>query len=82
MHTSHDVRRSRHRGRPARLQAYDAELVGEQVHYEDKYRLCYVRGREGIIVGLAEHLRLKAAEGITKESSGHERSKIRGESAE
>ena len=40
----------------ARLQAHGAELVGEVVQYEDKYRLCYVRGPEGIIVGLAEQL--------------------------
>ena len=38
----------------ARLQAHGAELVGEVVQYEDTYRLCYVRGPEGIIVGLAE----------------------------
>jgi catechol 2,3-dioxygenase-like lactoylglutathione lyase family enzyme len=40
----------------ARLQASGAELVGEVVQYEDKYRLCYVRGPEGIIVALAEQL--------------------------
>ena len=40
----------------ARLQAHGAELVGEVVQYEDQYRLCYVRGPEGIIVGLAEQL--------------------------
>jgi catechol 2,3-dioxygenase-like lactoylglutathione lyase family enzyme len=40
----------------ARLQAHGAELVGELVQYEDKYRLCYVRGPEGIIVALAEQL--------------------------
>jgi len=40
----------------ARLQAHGAELVGEVVQYEDKYRLCYVRGPEGIIVALAEQL--------------------------
>ncbi len=45
-----------HRGRPARLQAHGAELVGELVQYEDKYRLCYVRGPDGIIVALAEQL--------------------------
>ena len=41
----------------ARLRAHGAELVGEVAQYEDKYRLCYVRGPEGIIVGLAEQLR-------------------------
>jgi catechol 2,3-dioxygenase-like lactoylglutathione lyase family enzyme len=40
----------------ARLHAHGAELVGEVVQYEDTYRLCYVRGPEGIIVGLAEQL--------------------------
>jgi catechol 2,3-dioxygenase-like lactoylglutathione lyase family enzyme len=40
----------------ARLQAHGAELVGEVVQYEDAYRLCYVRGPEGIIIGLAEQL--------------------------
>ena len=40
----------------ARLQAHGAELVGEVVQYEDSYRLCYVRGPEGIIVALAEPL--------------------------
>lgn len=40
----------------ARLRALGAELVGEVVQYEDTYRLCYIRGPEGIIVGLAEQL--------------------------
>ena len=40
----------------ARLRAHGAELVGKVVQYEDMYRLCYVRGPEGIIVGLAEQL--------------------------
>lgn len=40
----------------ARLRAGGAELVGEVVQYEDTYRLAYVRGPEGIIVGLAEQL--------------------------
>lgn len=40
----------------ARLQAHGAELVGEIAQYEDVYRLCYVRGPEGIVVGLAEQL--------------------------
>ncbi len=38
----------------ARVLACGAELVGEVVQYGDTYRLCYVRGPEGIIVGLAE----------------------------
>jgi catechol 2,3-dioxygenase-like lactoylglutathione lyase family enzyme len=40
----------------ARLRAHGAELVGEPARYEDVYRLCYVRGPEGIVVGLAEQL--------------------------
>jgi catechol 2,3-dioxygenase-like lactoylglutathione lyase family enzyme len=40
----------------ARLQAIGAELIGEVVQYEDSYRLCYVRGPDGIIVALAEPL--------------------------
>ncbi len=40
----------------ARLQAHVAALVGEVVQYEGSYRLCYVRGPEGIIVALAEPL--------------------------
>jgi predicted enzyme related to lactoylglutathione lyase len=40
----------------ARLRTHGAELVGELEQYEDSYRLCYVRGPEGIIVALAEQL--------------------------
>ena len=40
----------------ARLHTHGAELVGELEQYEDSYRLCYVRGPEGIIVELAEQL--------------------------
>ena len=40
----------------ARLRAHGAELVGTVERFEDVYRLCYVRGPEGIIVGLAEQL--------------------------
>jgi catechol 2,3-dioxygenase-like lactoylglutathione lyase family enzyme len=40
----------------ARLRAHGAELVGEIAQYEDLYRLCYVRGPEGIVVGLAEQI--------------------------
>ena len=39
-----------------RLRTHGAELVGELAQYEEIYRLCYVRGPEGIIVGLAEQL--------------------------
>ena len=40
----------------ARLQKIGAELVGEVVKYEELYRLCYIRGPEGILIGLAEQL--------------------------
>ena len=40
----------------ARLEAQGAELIGELEQYEDSYRLCYVRGPEGILVALAEQL--------------------------
>jgi catechol 2,3-dioxygenase-like lactoylglutathione lyase family enzyme len=40
----------------ARLKGHGAELVREVVQYEDAYRLCFIRGPEGIIVGLAEPL--------------------------
>ncbi len=40
----------------ARLRARGAELVGEVVQYKDVYRLCYVRGPEGLLIGLAEEL--------------------------
>jgi catechol 2,3-dioxygenase-like lactoylglutathione lyase family enzyme len=39
-----------------RLSAHGAELVGEVAQYEDIYRLCYVRGPEGILIGLAQEL--------------------------
>ena len=40
----------------ARLQKIGAKLVGEVVKYEELYRLCYIRGPEGILIGLAEQL--------------------------
>ncbi|MGY1900837.1 VOC family protein [Nocardia gipuzkoensis] len=40
----------------ARLRTHGAELVGEVEQYEQSYRLCYVRGPESIVVGLAEQL--------------------------
>ena len=40
----------------ARLQKHGAQLVDEVVQYEDMYRLCYVRGPEGILIGLAERI--------------------------
>jgi catechol 2,3-dioxygenase-like lactoylglutathione lyase family enzyme len=43
----------------ARLLKQGAELVGEVMQYENSYRLCYIRGVEGILVGLAEELGAK-----------------------
>jgi catechol 2,3-dioxygenase-like lactoylglutathione lyase family enzyme len=40
----------------ARLRSHGAELVGEIAQYEDIHRLCFVRGPEGIIIGLSEQL--------------------------
>jgi len=39
-----------------RLRERGAQLVGEVVQYEDAYRLCYIRGPEGLLIGLAEEL--------------------------
>ena len=41
----------------ARLRGHGAELVGEMAQYEDIYRLCFLRGPGGIIIGVAERLR-------------------------
>ena len=40
----------------ARLIQHGAELVGEVVQYQDTYRLCYIRGAEGLLIGLAQQL--------------------------
>jgi catechol 2,3-dioxygenase-like lactoylglutathione lyase family enzyme len=40
----------------ARLRGHGAQLVGEVVEYADVYRLCYIRGPEGILIGLAEEI--------------------------
>jgi catechol 2,3-dioxygenase-like lactoylglutathione lyase family enzyme len=40
----------------SRLLKHGAQLVGEVVQYEDSYRLCYIRGTEGLLIGLAEQL--------------------------
>src|SRR5215470_12709673 len=45
----------------ARLGKRGAELVGEVVQYKDIYRLCYIRGPEGILIGLAEELSQKTS---------------------
>jgi catechol 2,3-dioxygenase-like lactoylglutathione lyase family enzyme len=39
-----------------RLRARGAQLVGEVVQYKDAYRLCYIRGPEGLLIGLAQEL--------------------------
>ena len=41
----------------ARLEAHGAELVDEVVNYQDIYRLCYVRGPDGVLVGISQDLR-------------------------
>jgi catechol 2,3-dioxygenase-like lactoylglutathione lyase family enzyme len=41
----------------ASLRKRGAQLVGEVVQYEESYRLCYIRGPEGLLIGLAEELR-------------------------
>jgi catechol 2,3-dioxygenase-like lactoylglutathione lyase family enzyme len=43
-------------GTLARLRPLGGELVDEVVQYEDRYRLCYIRGPEGVLIGLAEQL--------------------------
>jgi catechol 2,3-dioxygenase-like lactoylglutathione lyase family enzyme len=43
----------------SRLVKHGAELVGEVVNYENIYRLCYIRGVEGLLIGLAEEIRNK-----------------------
>ena len=40
----------------ARLREHGAELVGEVVQYKESYRLCYIRGPEGLLIGLAQEL--------------------------
>jgi len=43
----------------ARLQQHGAQLVGDVVQYEQSYRLCYIRGPEGLLIGLAEELQAR-----------------------
>ena len=45
----------------ARLGRHGAALVGEVVQYADMYRLCYIRGPEGILIGLAQQLEQQAS---------------------
>jgi catechol 2,3-dioxygenase-like lactoylglutathione lyase family enzyme len=51
-----------------RLIKHGAKLVGEVVTYEDMYRLCYIRGTEGLLIGLAEQLGNKTATDILENS--------------
>ena len=51
-----------------RLAKHGAELVGEVVQYEDIYRLCYIRGTEGLLIGLAEQLGNKTVTDILDNS--------------
>ena len=48
----------------SRLTRHGAQLVGEVVQYEDVYRLCYIRGHEGLLIGVAEQLGNKSATDI------------------
>lgn len=52
----------------SRLANHGAELVGEVVQYEDIYRLCYIRGTEGLLIGLGEQLGNKTAADILENS--------------
>lgn len=54
----------------SRLMQQGAELVGEVVQYEDMYRLCYIRGTEGLLIGLAEQLGNKTATDILENDNG------------
>src|SRR4051794_34246004 len=45
----------------ARLRPHGAELVGDVVQYEGLYRLCYIRGPEGLLIGLAEQIATRQA---------------------
>jgi catechol 2,3-dioxygenase-like lactoylglutathione lyase family enzyme len=44
-------------GTLVRLRDHGAQLVGDVVQYENSYRLCYIRGPEGLLIGLAEELK-------------------------
>lgn len=51
-----------------RLRLRGAQLVGEVVQYQDSYRLCYIRGPEGLLIGLAQELNERDAPGSSKVS--------------
>jgi predicted enzyme related to lactoylglutathione lyase len=48
----------------SRLVKHGAEMVGEVLNYENIYRLCYIRGTEGLLIGLAEQLGNETARDI------------------
>jgi catechol 2,3-dioxygenase-like lactoylglutathione lyase family enzyme len=52
----------------SRLVRHGAEVVGEVVNYENIYRLCYIRGTEGLLIGLAEQLGSQTAKDILEKS--------------
>lgn len=52
----------------SRLLKLGAELVGEVVNYQDVYRLCYIRGAEGLLIGLAEQLGEQTTKDILENS--------------
>lgn len=52
----------------SRLIPHSAELVGEVVNFENIYRLCYIRGVEGLLIGLAEQLGVKTTKDIISKS--------------
>ena len=52
----------------SRLEKYGAKLVGEVVNYENIYRLCYIRGTEGLLIGLAEQLGNQTTKDILEKS--------------
>jgi catechol 2,3-dioxygenase-like lactoylglutathione lyase family enzyme len=54
----------------SRLRKHGTEVVGEVVNYENIYRLCYIRGVEGILVGLAEQLSDENAADIMEGTAG------------
>ena len=52
----------------SRLEKHGAKLVGEVVNYENIYRLCYIRGTEGLLIGLAEQLGNQTTKDILEKS--------------
>ena len=52
-----------------RLRRRGAQVVGDVVQYEEAYRLCYIRGPEGLLIGLAEELRPKRGPAQDRNSS-------------